>query len=81
FLAYRGFSVTACERNPYVYEFAMDALMRLKESGTLGRNPPHIFLGDVQEYTLEHPSEAFDTVYYDPMFPEEEGRSALAKKE
>ncbi len=81
FLASRGFGVTACERNPYVYEFAVDALVRLKDGGGISRNPPQIFLGSVAEYIKEYPAERFDTVYFDPMYPEAGGRSALAKKE
>ena len=75
---FKDLEVTACERSPLLAELVMDGLSRVKETGRFESNPIFFHFGDAIEFLQ---GRAFDAVFLDPMFPREEGASALPRKE
>lgn len=75
---FKDLEVTACERNVVAAELVMDALVRVKDTGRFEATPVYFHFGDAREFLATH---RFDAVYLDPMYPREEGATALPKKE
>lgn len=81
FLSSYEFEVSGAERCELVQELVVNALARAKEQGGYGESFVSFYSGDAMEYFRRFPEERFDVVYLDPMFPHEEEKSALARKE
>jgi 16S rRNA (guanine1516-N2)-methyltransferase len=75
---FKDLEVTACERSPLVAELVMDALVRVKDTGRFENSPMFFHFGDAREFLR---GRRFDAVFLDPMYPRDEGTSALPKKE
>jgi 16S rRNA (guanine1516-N2)-methyltransferase len=79
-LASLGCQVTMHERNPWVYELLLDALVRLQNSTDTDLLAIAQRLKLSSRCSLSTLMESADVVYLDPMFPERK-KSALVKKE
>ena len=76
-LAYRGFSLTLYERNPYLAFLLDDALENARDDPALSSIAARLTLrhGDAIK-TLD---ERFDGIYLDPMFPARRRRAQVGK--
>ncbi len=79
FLAQLGYDVVAVERNPLIYLCLENALETLKANNSLLAAKLKFHFSSAQDFITEQ-SEAFDVVYFDPMFPQK-AKSALPRQE
>lgn len=73
--------VVTCEKNPFIAELVMNALLRIKDMGRFQEFPFFFHFGDGIEFLRNQKEGSFDVVYLDPMFPRSEEKSAKQKKE
>jgi 16S rRNA (guanine1516-N2)-methyltransferase len=73
--------VTVCERNPIVRALWVDARRRAEENSRFKEIFSRITLWDGDALAAIQSKGKWDTIYLDPMYPEDEKRTALPKKE
>lgn len=74
FLSQLGYDVVAVERSPLLYLTLRDALERYDVGGL------QIRFAEAQAYLVQA-ADAIDVIYFDPMFPEKNKKSALPRQE
>lgn len=79
-LAYLGCSVTMVERSPVIGALVEDALQRIRSVDELNKLAITLVIADARNY-LRKLEDLPDVIYLDPMFPVDEKKTALAKKE
>lgn len=80
-LAYRGFHLCLCERNPYLYVLLKQGIEQAKQLPLTAAvaNRMRIIHDDSRQFLAAHGRE-FDAIYLDPMYPQRQ-KSAKVKKE
>jgi 16S rRNA (guanine1516-N2)-methyltransferase len=76
-LADLGCDVLLCERNPVIYELLCDGLRRARSSDDPWLAGVTARLSLVPGDAREHPVDASDVIYLDPMFPHRSKRAAV----
>lgn len=76
FLSQLGYNVTAVERNPLLYLALSTAQEKLSDEAKSEIR----FEFDSAKHFVENTNQAFDVIYFDPMFPEKK-KSALPRQE
>ncbi len=80
-LAYRGYHLTLCEKNPYLYTLLAQGIARAQNHPaiqTVAKNLSVTYTGS--QSFIRACGHQFDAIYLDPMFPQRQ-KSAKVKKD
>lgn len=79
-LAYRGFEVRLCERNPYLYVLLKQGIEQAQQQALTAAVAARLSLSYGDSRNLLAAAASFDAVYLDPMYPKRQ-KSAKVKQD